>query len=560
MSFAAANLFSTAVAKSRDRSTSPFRIRFGEDWRNNGIMDWHNSPDRRPTKIKMFQLRRERSRPLNHQYVVLFLSDDCILRLDRRGDEAKPMDALTSEGIESFDTIANVKSLAELDKTSDTLAEFHCQKSDIHLLNIIKICVGIHRDDKAKNYTLWRFNCYFFAWTVLVATARHVVQWDMLPSDSPWETLSQNMAGALSKKSADIMIKLMIGGTVKNVMTIRRKLKSPLSRAMSRRARFLWAMPEWLIRPGLRLMFQWSGKSGIHTSLRLKLQEELLSALEPTLRSVLTDLRADTLRTTLWKDDIEGATRKAARGDVTISLLHAATAAVSSTKVTDEDVDAFRSRARTLGDPDFLGGRTADWRPAIIAGFRTLMEACPRFAAPEARALVTDDTKWDEVWNSIRDIVRDASKEAMKDAKEGLWDAFMEVWAEAWEILRPEIRDAARSSLNDLADVANDMLAACVVNNLQDTHLHINGRDMISRPSRLRHVPPSKFIAGLADGTQSECQRYTLKLIRDYSRRFNLGPGVENDMRAAMDRIWRVVVALDVGGAGTTGDPNADVS
>ncbi|KAF9520772.1 hypothetical protein BS47DRAFT_403780 [Hydnum rufescens UP504] len=38
-----------------------------------------------------------------------------------------------------------------------------------------------------------------------------------------------------------------------------------------------------------------------------------------------------------------------------------------------------------------------------------------------------------------------------------------------------------------------------------------------------------------------------LKLIRDYSRRFNLGSGVEKDMRAAMDRVWRVVVDLDGG-------------
>ncbi|KAF9520787.1 hypothetical protein BS47DRAFT_1426591 [Hydnum rufescens UP504] len=199
MSLAAKSFSNAVVASSRaDRSRDPFRIQFGPDWRKNGVMDWHNSFGRRPTKINMFQLRRERSKPLNHQYVVLFLSEDsedCILRLDRRGDEAKAMDTLTPEGTESIDTIANVKSLSELDKTSDTLAELHCQGSHIHLLNIIKICVGIHRDDEAKNYTLRRFNCYFFAWTMLVATARHVVRWDMLPSDSPWEMVSQNLAG-----------------------------------------------------------------------------------------------------------------------------------------------------------------------------------------------------------------------------------------------------------------------------------------------------------------------------------------------------------------------------
>ncbi|KAF9505422.1 hypothetical protein BS47DRAFT_537583 [Hydnum rufescens UP504] len=388
MSLAAAISFSNAVITSSraHRSAGPFRIQFGPDWRNNQIMEWHNTLGHRPTKINMFQLRRERSKPLNHQYVVLFLSEDCILRLDRRGDEAKPMDALTLEGIESIDTIANVKSLSELDKTSDTLAELHCQGRDIDLSNVIKIYFGIHRDDEAKNYTLRRFNCYFFAWTTLVATARHVVRWDMLPSDSPWETLPQNLAGELSTKSADAMIKLMMRETVKTVITIRGKLKSQLSRVMSRGARLVWAMPEWFIRLALRLMLRSSGKSGIHTSLRLKLQKELLSTLRPTLHSVLTELRVTTLRTTLWKEDVEKAMQDAARRDVTTSILNAVTTAISSIKVMEEDVDAFRSRACTWGTQTSLEVERQIGVPQLSQGFVPWCKP-PRVSQPLRRVL-----------------------------------------------------------------------------------------------------------------------------------------------------------------------------
>jgi len=292
------------------------------------------------------------------------------------------------------------------------------------------------------------------------------------------------------------------------------------------------------------------------------MRDELLSTLRPTLHSVLTDLRVSTLRTTLWKQDVENAMKETAHHNVMNSILKAVTTAVSGIKLTEEDVDAFRSRAG-FGDPDFLGGRTVDWRPAIIAGFSAMVGASPRFAAPEAHVLVTDDTTWDEIWNSIRDIVRDASKEAMKDAEGGwttLWDDFMEVWAEAWEVLRPKIRDAARNTLQELADIANNMLAVSVVNSLRDTRLHITGRDMIPRPSRLRNVPPSKFIAVLANGAQSECQRYMLKLIRNYGRRFGPTSAVENDIRQAMNRVWKAVVALDGGDAGANGHHNGDVS
>ncbi|KAF9520789.1 hypothetical protein BS47DRAFT_1481160 [Hydnum rufescens UP504] len=477
-------------------------------------MDWHNSFGRRPTKINMFQLRRERSKPLNHQYVVLFLSEDsedCILRLDRRGDEAKAMDTLTPEGTESIDTIANVKSLSELDKTSDTLAELHCQGSHIHLLNIIKICVGIHRDDEAKNYTLRRFNCYFFAWTMLVATARHVVRWDMLPSDSPWETLSQSLAGELSTKSADAMIKLMMRETVKTVITIRGKLKSQLSRVMSRGARLVWAMPEWFIRLALRLMLRSSGKSGIHTSLRLKLQKELLSTLRPTLHSVLTELRVTTLRTTLWKEDVEKAMQDAARRDVTTSILNAVTTAISSIKVMEEDVDAFRSRACTWGTQTSLEVERQIGVPQLSQ-------------APEARAMVTDDTKWDEVWNSIRDIVRDASKEAMKDAEED--DADSGVKHGTTEQIHGEDGHVDIRAMRGSAGL--------------DDH----GRSLaFSSPSRA----PLQIHSCIGQWRGVRMPAIYVKTYPRLLRRFNLGSGVENDMRAAMDRVWRAVVDLDGG-------------
>ncbi|KAF9520776.1 hypothetical protein BS47DRAFT_1378611 [Hydnum rufescens UP504] len=529
MSLAAATSSSSnaLIISSRPRrSAGPFRIQFAEDWRNNGIMEWHHSLGRRPTKINVFQLRREGS-AFKHQYVVLILSDNCILRLDRRGDEANPVNTMKDEGTESVDTIADVESLSDLDKTSDCLAKLHCQGSNVDLLNIIKICFGIHRDNKAGRYTLQRFNCYFFAWTLLIATARHIVRWDMLPPDSSWETMSQTLADALLTKTADAMINLMIKGTVITAITTRLKLKSQLSRTMSRRARLTWATPEWLIRLAVRVMLRSSGKSGIHSSLLSRLRSEVQSTLRPTLNSVLTDLRASTLRTTLWKEDVGDAVRDAAYRDATTGILNAITAAVSGIKLTMEDVDAFRSLAGTSGD-------------TLLGGFGAMMKAAPLFAAPEARAMVTDDTKWNELWNSLRDIVRNASKEAMKD-EEGGWT---ELWAVAWETLRPEIRDACRITLKELTDLTKT---------LPDSYLHIDVRDTIRIHTWIGRYHAVRTAAIYA------------KTIRDHGRvvgRFHLGSPakVEKDIREAMDRVWRVVADLDGGDANGSGDHNADVS
>src|ERR1700676_3571185 len=163
--------------------------------------------------INAIQLHREKSKALKHQYVVLILSDDCTLRLDQRGDEVHPMDTVTNTGIESIDTIEDVNSLSELDKTSYCLAKLYCQDSDVDLSDIIKICVAIHRD-RARCYMLRRFNCYLFSWTILAMTVRHAMPWDMLPFNSPWKLFSQTWADQLLMKFAEVLINMMVNGSV----------------------------------------------------------------------------------------------------------------------------------------------------------------------------------------------------------------------------------------------------------------------------------------------------------------------------------------------------------
>ncbi|KAF9520785.1 hypothetical protein BS47DRAFT_404345 [Hydnum rufescens UP504] len=144
-----------------------------------------------------------------------------------------------------------------------------------------------------------------------------------------------------------------------------------------------------------------------------------------------------------------------------------------------------------------------------------------------------------------------------------LWDALMGEWDATCEILCPKIRDLGQNTGKELTDLANDALVYSQVKTLPDIHLHLDVRDAV--PSRLHHVSSSKFMAGLADITQSELQPNMSKLIREYGRavgRYRPGsPGqVENDMREAMDRVWREVVDLDGGDASVSGDHNADVS
>ncbi|KAF9502628.1 hypothetical protein BS47DRAFT_1490663 [Hydnum rufescens UP504] len=204
---------------------------------------------------------------------------------------------MTRDGTDSKDTIANVNSLSDLDKTS-CLAELHCQGSDVDLSAIIKVCFGIHIDDKAGRYTLQRFNCYLFAWTILVVTARQAMP----------EIRSHSIRrgkSSLNRRRSN------------NIMAIQLKLK-----------------PRYRV-PSCTL-------AAIHVAIGA------LSSLEQLSVSHWQICEPPSCEPCLWKDDVRDSMRDAARGDVTASLLKARTNALSSIRLRMKEFPSpsFLSRAR----------------------------------------------------------------------------------------------------------------------------------------------------------------------------------------------------------------------
>lgn len=156
----------------------PVRIQFTKKWREgNSLFDWYNR--RAGGYIHKLQLRRERESPFFHEYIVLSTRGGGYFRIDRRQrpDEAIPLDCIYAEGVEAHDTIEEITSFDDaLYCTSDCLAEIEFQV-DVDLALILKICQAIHEHPAAKVYTLQRYNCYFFAQTILMCVARSAFTW-----------------------------------------------------------------------------------------------------------------------------------------------------------------------------------------------------------------------------------------------------------------------------------------------------------------------------------------------------------------------------------------------
>ncbi|CAE6451458.1 unnamed protein product [Rhizoctonia solani] len=144
----------------------------------NELMTWYRS--RSCQFVRTLQLRREREGPYFHQFIVFELTDGGgLFRIDRRlrPDEDSPMNSLKDEGIPAYDTIEPVASWDDtFFPTSDCLISIDFPEN-VYLALILKICQVIQGHPLAKVYTLQRYNCYFFAQTIMLWAACGAVDW-----------------------------------------------------------------------------------------------------------------------------------------------------------------------------------------------------------------------------------------------------------------------------------------------------------------------------------------------------------------------------------------------
>ncbi|EUC54770.1 hypothetical protein RSOL_072700, partial [Rhizoctonia solani AG-3 Rhs1AP] len=145
---------------------------------DNELVAWYRG--RSDRLVRALQLRQEREGPYFHQFVVFELKDGGgFFRIDRRlrPDEDTPLNSLKDEGIPAYDTIEPVVAWDDpLFPASDCLISIEF-KVDVYLALILKVCRAIQEHPLAKVYTLQRYNCYFFAQTIMLWATCGAADW-----------------------------------------------------------------------------------------------------------------------------------------------------------------------------------------------------------------------------------------------------------------------------------------------------------------------------------------------------------------------------------------------
>jgi hypothetical protein len=153
---------------------------FPSGWGVGELSDWYH----RPT-IKTLQLRKEHD-PFQHEYLLAVLTNRSMFRMDCRPDPKLPVNTLMRYGCTAIDTLEEVSSIEEMNP-SHCVIDVQCDNDYPDVVLLLRTCFAISSDETAKNYTIQKFNCYFYAWTNLLVLLRHL-------GDGRWQDLLEESA------------------------------------------------------------------------------------------------------------------------------------------------------------------------------------------------------------------------------------------------------------------------------------------------------------------------------------------------------------------------------
>ncbi|CAE6506295.1 unnamed protein product [Rhizoctonia solani] len=120
------------------------------------------------------------------------------------------------EGVEAYDTIEEITNLEDsMYNPSNCLVQVDFT-TDVELNLIIIICRAIYKCPDTCNYTVQRYNCYFYSQTIVMFTLCMVYDWDEYfiwgPRNAQQEFEDASRTGmplAILDKDPDISIKIL---------------------------------------------------------------------------------------------------------------------------------------------------------------------------------------------------------------------------------------------------------------------------------------------------------------------------------------------------------------
>ncbi|KAG8731116.1 hypothetical protein FRC10_002016 [Ceratobasidium sp. 414] len=155
-----------------------FVMDFDSQWQDKGcpVMGWYEQQRQTSTRFQVIEHRKNLDGPFYHEFLLLKLTDKAVCRVERTGNGSRA-DALRYTGCLSNDLIQwfSAEDYAEFSTSmpSSLVAEIDLQQ-EFDILDVLAVCYSIQNTPACSVYTLQRYNCYFFCWTILAVLTRRL--------------------------------------------------------------------------------------------------------------------------------------------------------------------------------------------------------------------------------------------------------------------------------------------------------------------------------------------------------------------------------------------------
>ncbi|CAE6438972.1 unnamed protein product [Rhizoctonia solani] len=582
MSFAPSQPSSnSAIQWSRgDRAGGPVPLDFSFGWGKGKVFDWYQR--RRSTSIISIQHRKEFEEPFRHEFILVSLEGGEYCRIDRRGDPDVPTQTLSSNGSDAHDTVHHLASIDGIDSDSECLVQLRFDGT-IDLSFLLLICFNIRNDPKSQRYTLQRFNCYFFSWTITSILARHSVNWS-----TPEQLAAKvQLTATLKKRAVDPIAKQAAKLAMSCVSAVFISILQPrLRKVLRKHFRPTGFVPVRVLDRVVSIWMNRNMRPRMESVMRDVAESAMTSTLESTIESLLdsrSSVMQQTLSSSLWFDSVHEALRKTAR----VALRDAVWALMVKTlkSANDADIEVQQPYLPILSsDPQVVESTipikqdsqqvsqppNTDKNPVVGARKWRVGGILDKFFVTGADAIADNsyDTaicsawgmsgglggdaqtyeewvaSWDELWSTVREHARNEGQAVLRDIAltEAPDTGRDEVWRVVWEDLdagfeasRPIVRDYMWETFEYATKTVVDVVSDVVFSAIQETSHHTLNVSL--------NQTKRKGEAHWSEVTHSELQAWIKSRIQKHGEQMlRLGSkGVHNDIKEAMARIWEQV-------------------
>ncbi|KAG8710641.1 hypothetical protein FRC09_020996 [Ceratobasidium sp. 395] len=172
-------------------------VKFESEWRNPlcPVEQWYQNQARysqgtnSTTRSSAIILCRALDAPFYHEYLIIPLADGSLYRVERTGigsnaDAVRPSGCISRDLVEWFPS-SEKHEMSPCHKTSVVVTEIELPSS-FDILDLLAVCYSIQQHPHARNYSLHRFNCYFFCCTIIAIQARRIISWENVITQDQW--------------------------------------------------------------------------------------------------------------------------------------------------------------------------------------------------------------------------------------------------------------------------------------------------------------------------------------------------------------------------------------